>query len=703
MRSLFCKVFLWLHIKFILLAKKFTYLLFTGIVIFSVAAKAQEPVLRGAENKIRQLGGAGRRSGGMGETDSLRHRDKMEDSITISYRYLDSARIFKLDSSIVDFSRRFPIPSTNIYLGNLGNASRSILFSPNFSAGFDPGFHAFDIYKWSLEKVKFFNTTRPYSAITYQLGSRSEQVIELLQTQNIKPNWNFLFQYRLINSPGFFKNQKTNHNNYLLDSWYHSKNKRYNNYFIILANKLNNSENGGIDDLQNYLDDPIYKDRFNIPTKLGGDEEYSSNFFSTKVTTGNKYSELSLLLRQQYDLGRKDSLVTDSTTIPLFYPRIRFEHTFSFSNLKYNFVDQAHSLNSGAYYMPDSVYYQTYYGYTLLNDTFSLRDKWQVIVNDLSIYQFPDANNLQQFIRLGVTIQNVSGEFTKLKKSFFNTSGHAEYRNKTRNQLWNIEANGKLFFTGLNAGDFETHINLQRLLGKKTGSVQLGFENTNRTPSFIFDSRSSFYLLPAEKKFKKENNTHLFASYFLPSFKFRISGHYYLLTNYTYISNYFQLQQESSLFNVLQIALQKTIKLGKRWNWHAEVYLQQVIGNAPVNVPSFYTTNRIGYEGNLGFKNLDIAFGAEVRYRPSYKADNYSPVLGQFFQQDSITISNPLPDISAYIHFRIKPFKAFVRFENLNTARNLSGFGFTNNNIVAPGYPLPGLQIRIGVYWGFVN
>jgi hypothetical protein len=223
-----------------LLTKKFTYPLFTVLLIFSVAANAQEPVFRKAGDKIKQLGGIGR-SGGQGETDSLRHRNKLEDSITISYRYLDSAGTYKLDSSIGDFTRRFPVPATHIYLGNLGNASRSLLFSPNFSAGFDPGFHALDIYKWKLENVRFFNTTRPYSAITYQLGSRVEQMIELMHTQNIKPNWNFLFQYRLINSPGFFKNQKTNHNNYLLSSLFQSKNKRYNNYFVLLGNKLQSS------------------------------------------------------------------------------------------------------------------------------------------------------------------------------------------------------------------------------------------------------------------------------------------------------------------------------------------------------------------------------------------------------------------------------------------------------------------------------
>lgn len=677
-----------------MLTNKFTYLLFCCLFIFSITVVAQQRTIQNVGNRF-QGGEGGRKVIGTGGGDSLKHRTNLEDSITISFRYLDSTQSYKLDSSIGDFTRRFPIPATHIYLGNTGTAARSLLFSPNFSAGFDPGFHAFDIYKFKLEKVRFFNTTRPYSELNYQLGSRVEQIIEVLHTQNLKPNWNVSFNYRLINSPGFFKNQKTNHNNYLVTSWFQSTNKRYNNYLILLHNKLEASENGGMQDTTNFLNNINYKDRFNIPTQLGGDGAFGTDFFSTKITTGNKYKERTVLLRQQYDLGKKDSIVTDSTVVPLFYPRLRFEHSFQYNQQKYLFQDD----------VADSMYYKKKYDTALKRtiDTFMVQDSWKEIVNDFSIYQFPDAKNLQQFIKVGIMLQNITGEFAAQKKSFFNTAGHAEYRNKTRNKQWDIEANGKLYFTGLNAGDYEAHISLQRLIAKKLGYIQLGFENTSRTPSFIYDSRSSFYFLKTVVDFKKENNTHLFASYFLPSFKFRLSGHYFLVTNYSYITDYFQLQQESSLFNVLQIALQKTIKISKRWNWHTEIYFQQVIGSAPVNVPTIYTRNRIAYEGNLGFKNLDIAIGAEVRYRSPYKADGYSPLLGQFYYQNDIKITNPLPDIAAYLHFRIRPFKAFVRVENLNTARSLGGFGFTNNNLLAPDYALPGMQIRLGVYWGFVN
>ena len=680
------------------LVRRITYLLLALLLISSTDVFSQKNVIRQGAGRIKQMGGG--MSGGAGK-DSLKRRDKNEDSITVRYRYLDSTRNYLLDSSIVDFSRRYPIPADYVFLGNVGTAARPILFTPRTQPGWDPGFHALDIYKWQLEKTRFFNTTRPYSELTYMIASRAEHVIELMHTQNVKPNFNFSFQYRLINSPGTFKNQRTNHNNYLITSRYESVNKRYNLYGIVLYNKLQSGENGGIVN-DSTLQDPDFKDRFLIKTNLGGDSEYSTSFFSTDVGTGNRYEELTFLLRQQYDLGKKDSVVTDSTVIPLFFPRLRFEHTFQYSSRTYKFRD----------YVGDSAYYQNTYDTTLKNydttrmnlpDTVVLRDEWKEMINDFSIYTYPDAKNLHQFFKVGAALQNLSLKNGAVSSKLTNLFGHAEYRNRSRNQKWDIQANGKLYFTGFNSGDYLVNAALQRFVGKRLGYAQIGFQNVNRSPSFIYDPRSAFYLLKTNADFKKENTTRLYASLWQPALRLNLSGNYYLLTNYTYLTDFYQLNQESSLFNVFQLTLQKTFKIGKRWYWHADLYYQQVIGSAPVNVPAIFTRNRIGYEGNLGFKNLNIAMGAEVKYHTAYKADNYSPLLGQFFYQDSITIKNPMPDIAAYVHFRIRSFKLYFRAENLNTAEFDDGFGFTRNNLAAPGYPYPGLLIRMGIYWGFVN
>jgi hypothetical protein len=663
--------------------------------------------MNGQEKTIRNLPRVGQNIGRMNTSgssgDSLQHRNRNEDSITIYYRYLDSTRHYKLDSTINDFTIRFPIPSTNVYLGNLGNASRSILFSPFLKPGWDPGFHAFDIYKWKLESVRFFNTTRPYTELNYLLGSRTEQIIEVMHTQNVKPNWNVAFNYRLINSPGDFQNQKTNHNNLLFNSWYEGKKKRYNNYFIVLANHLQSEENGGIKNDEDYLHNTlVYKNRFDIPTVIGG-ESFSTNPFATNISTGNRYREFTALLRQQYDLGKKDSLITDSTIIPLFYPRLRFEHTIEYNANKYQFFDIPHDNRTG-FYFPDSAFYHDTFGITFNpQDTVRLRDRWKNFVNDFSIYQFPDAKNLQQFIKLGAELQLLKGEFASDSSSLYNVFFHGEYRNKTRNQKWDVELFGNLYTAGFNSGEYNAHISLKRFVGKKNlGYAEIGFENVNRSPSFLFDTRSSFYL-DAAKSFKKENSSHIFASLYQPALKLKLTGDYYLISNYSYFTDFYKPEQYDAIFNLLRVSAQKTFKLSRHLNWYADVYLQQKTGGAPVHVPLIFTRNRIAFEGTF-FKNLNLSTGLELRYHTPYKADNYSPVPGQFFYQDSITIHNS-PDISAFVHFRIRSFKAFLRFENLNTVQVTKdgGFGWTNNNLAAPGYPYPGLHIRLGIWWNFVN
>jgi hypothetical protein len=290
-----------------------------------------------------------------------------------------------------------------------------------------------------------------------------------------------------------------------------------------------------------------------------------------------------------------------------------------------------------------------------------------------------------------------------VSKSFYNFIGHAEYRNRTRNQKWDIESFGRLHLNGLNAGDYHAYISLQRMLSKTLGSLQLGFENINRSPSFIYNNQSSFYFDDVSKSFSKENTLHFFGVSNVPKLRLQLRGDYYLVSNYLYLKDYFQLQQESALFNFLKVSASKKFILNKRWNLYSDVWIQQKAGNAEINNPLFFTRQRLAFEGTF-FKNLNLSTGLEVRYHTPYKADDYSPVLGRFFYQDSVTISNT-PQVDVFMHFRIRSFKTYIRIENLNTLQfsQENGLGFTNQNFAAPNYAYPGMVIRFGLYWSFVN
>lgn len=669
-----------------------------------------------AQLPTQRFGGMG--GSGQKGSDTLVHRKP--DTITIHYRYLDSSRLNNLDSGILDFGTKIPRPDNWINLGNLGTPARDLAFSPRMQSGFDMGFHSFDIYTYTVDKAKFYNTTKPYTELGYLLASKQEQFISVFHTQNIRPNWNAVFQYRLISSPGTLPNSNTNHNTFRVTSWYQSHNKRYQNFLVFVANKLEASENGGMRNPTD-LDSSTFSNQQTLPVQLGnGLLANTGNPFAAGITTGTKYTTTTFLFRQQYDLGQKDSIVTDTSVIPLFYPRVRLEHTLTYTSSTYQFMDDSlasstYGLNS-AYYAKYGLGYvgQPQIGVGVIADTFHRIDNWHILANDFSLYQFPDAKNPQQFVKLGATLELLNGKFDtaslydgsliyqKAAASDYNVFGHAEYRNQTRNKKWDIEAYGRLYLEGVDVGDYDAHISLRRLISRSVGYFQGGFENVNRTPSFVFNRASSFYYDTTRATLSKENTTHIFASLDRPQNLMSITGSYYLLSNYTYIANYYQVRQAASLFNLLEINVKKQFTLYRHWKWRTNTIFQQVAGAAPVHVPLVVSFNQIGYDGNFGFRNLFCSFGTEIRYISGYKADGYSPLTGQWFSQGDSTIRQRVPDIAAYLHFRVRSFTGYVRVEGLN-ALNVSTFGFNHNNFVAPDYPSPGLVIRFGFIWGFIN
>ncbi|MDQ6888786.1 MAG: putative porin [Bacteroidota bacterium] len=650
---------------------------------------------------------------GNADTIGFKHRDDLADSITISYRYLDSLKSETIDSSINDFNKIYTVPANYVTLGNNGTAAFPVLFTPLLKAGWDAGFHALDLYMFNLETTRFYKTTRPFTQLTYLLASGKEQVIKILHTQNIKPNWNAGIEYRLISSPGFFQTQNSNHNNYRFFSNYQGKRKRYASYLVLLGNKLAASENGGIQN-DSFLLDPNRKKRFTIPVNLGGDVEESFNVFSTKVNTGNVYSNFTAFFRQSYDFGIKDSIIiNDSTKDYLFYPKFRFQHTINYSSYTYRFKD---TLSSATFAKRDSALFHQWYNITLnpsAGINFWVQDQWKFVSNDFSIKQFPETKNPAQFIEAGLRLENFKGIFSSsprplypiqvypippVSKNFYNVVLHGEYRNKTRNKKWDALLKGEFYATGLNAGDYSAYANLTRFLNAKLGAVQVSFQNVNRSPSYIFEGNSAFNF-NNNLNTKKENITIISAT--ANNRRFTLMARNVSIANYAYFTGYYKTDQFNGLVNITQFVASTKNKVVGHLNLYSDFIVQQTTGNNPIRVPLFFTQQRLAFEGTF-FKNLNLSTGIDVIYNTPYKANNYSPVMGKFFPQDSTTISN-LPELSAYFNFRIKSFTALLKLENLNTVSFKQGFSFTNNNFAAPNYPTPGYIFRIGVQWNFVN
>ncbi|RPD42515.1 putative porin [Chitinophaga barathri] len=636
-------------------------------------------------NRLPTGGGGGNSSM---QRDTTKH-DHEPDTLTLRFRYLDEPTDFMLDSTISDFQLNYlRVPATYMNLGNNGNAARNLLLSPRMIPGFDPGFHAFDVYGYNHGNAKFYNTNRPYSELGYLIGAKQEQMINLMHTQNRGEKFNFSFGYRKINSPGFYRNQSTNHDNYNVTANYNSQNKRYHIFGSYYLNKLNGGENGGIQNPED-LRNPEYTQLRLIPTNLGGDnDQNSSSFFNTSIPTKNDYQEASILIRQQYDWGKGDSIhINDTTDIYKFDPLFRVEHTFSYTQNTYEFIDSA----------PDSAWYAGKYGFNIPkagNDSVFTRHQWRIISNDVSVMQFPVRGNLAHFFKLGGGLDNISGRFQADTISFMNFRVHGEYRNKTRNLRWDLQAKGEFYVLGENAGDYAVMGRLSRFLNETLGNVSLMAMNVNKEPSYVYRYFGSNLDRPWQNlNLDKENITQIQFSADNKKLKYVLTANYYLFNKYTYFKNYKESDQFTGLFNLLQLVAYKRVDLGS-FTFDGDAAFQQIAGSAPVQIPAFWARLRMAYTARL-FKNLNLYTGLEGKYNTPYYADDYSPVIGQFVYQNTQQFSNT-PEVAAFVHFRIKSFTAYVRAENLNSF-------VWNYNFYAPLYASNDFALRVGLRWWFIN
>lgn len=627
--------------------------------------------------------------------DSLKQRDRNEDSITIFYRMFDSSRVRFIDSSIGDFYNRFGVPFDHLVLNQYAGAAKSVVFNPNTAPGYDPGFHGYDAYYFNLANTKLYNTTRPYTEIDYILGSKAEQTIKIMHTQNIKPLWNIGFDYRLINSPGHYKSSSGNHSAIRLSSAFSTKNRRYSGMLVLIRNRTKINENGGIkNDSFLTAENPAYFERFNIPTWLGLDEAYTTNFLTSNLATGSDYYNQTAYFRHQYDIGKQEeTLGKDSSIIKKFYPRLRLQHNFHYFNRGYTYRDENYLTTSAQ----DA--YLKHFGLTNTDSVGRMTDRWREVTNEGAIIFFPEKNNLEQFFKVGAGLQLLRGWFAGIPDDFHGTYVIGEYRNRTRNRKWDINANGKFFLTGPYLGNYHVNGTVQTNLGPKLGSLLLGFQNSNRNPSFVFNPQSNYYLKNSIS-LNAENWTTISGDLFISSLKLNLKAKYYLVTNYTYWNGFYEATQDENLENIIRISGEKNFRLTKHWNLYSELHIQK--SSSPgINLPLVYTRQRLAYEGNF-YKNLNLSTGFEFRYFSPFTADNWSPFNGQWVAQSQEKISN-LPDIAGFLHIRINSFRGFLRAENLNTLDLSNGLNWTNNNLVAPLYANPGLLLRFGIYWSFVN
>lgn len=630
----------------------------------------------------------------------------------VYYQYLHSAIKRLPDTSLHTFQRRPFVQPWSRDMGNPGSPVYNLQFTPENRVGPSFGYHIFDAYRFQLDSLQFYNTTRPYSVFNYTLGSKLEQVAGIMHSQNIKPNWNFMVDYRKVNTPGFYKIQRNNHDNAAISTNFQSNNKRYVLYAGLVYNKQQHDENGGIVN-DSDLTNTSYADRKTINTAF-----QNSAYSTTRSSITNVQRDFGMVFQHAYTWGPIDTTYNaDSTEFTaVLHPRFSISHKLAMSTEKHSYKDLA----------PDSVRYVPLFNYSFAHtgsayyinggDSVYMQQKWfwldnKVMLNgyigkqtDLLTFSAGAGNRYDEF-----AIAPAYGVNLDRSKYFSNYLAGEIKKEALKEGQWQYNGQALFYVTGSYAGNFDLDASVGKSLKKWNSGFQAGFRQMLGQAPFAYQQYENVYT-QTSYDLKEESITNIYAQLNVNKYNFQAGVRNYILGNYIYTDSSRTPKQSATVFNIGQVWLRKMFRLGNFYIDN-EVIFQQPSTGTPINVPDLMGRHQFSFESAMFKRALKIATGVEVRYNTAYHPAGYDAQLNRFYYQQQVYINN-MPELNVFLNFRVKHFRAFLMIDQLNQlfARNTILFtgtpvyNFNNSGRYnTPVYSAQNMMLRMGFSWMLIN
>ena len=527
-----------------------------------------------------------------------------------------------------------------------------------------PGFRAKIHQMFQPDEVFYYHVPTPLTEMYFKTAFQQGQSTDVLITANLSPRMNYAIAYRGHRSLGHYQHSLSGVSQLRFSTWYENPNRRYRLRFQMANQKIEQQENGGLDNLslQSYTDKITeFEDRARLSVKF----QNATHFF-----TGKRY-----LLEQDY------ALIMTSDSIPL--PALRLGYRIQTDSQRHTFDQQAAveefgSLAEGYTTPKDQLHYAS-----TRHDVYALfeQSKWGQIEAYGSALKY-SYNNAH------TTLDDVVNE-----------SG--------------IAVGGKLGFS-LQDSKWKFHFeqsaddNLLGSFAQLTASfpkivkvhLQGGFRWETYSPRFtLLNYHSSYSSFIWQKSMLKTNRSTFFSSLDVPKLGL-FSVSLISLDNYGFFQQNFGKgslfatpEQWDETIHLLKARWDNRLSLGV-FSLDTNIQFQQVDDNAPIHLPDLLGRSTVSYADEWFRKAAFVQIGATVKYYSSFYADAYSPILSDYVVQDAVKIGGG-PLFSAFFNAKIRQTRLYFNAENLGAALN------GNNRLAAPDYPYRDFILRFGIVWNF--
>lgn len=524
------------------------------------------------------------------------------------------------------------------------------------------------------EAIKYYDVKTPITEFIYENGLREGQYLSTTFAHNLTPQLNYSVRYRGLRSAGRYQNNLAANSAFLATISYKSKNERFKLWTHFISQNIDNEENGGIQDLNQFESDDSLRttNRQNILVNLDfTDTEFDARRFH---------------LGASYGLFGKSK--SDSTEVKA---PLKIRNVFSYEKQKY-----LHKENQA----------EDYYQSPVFADLGRSNRKNFEILQNTSTLEFTWGERL--LVEAGFRYENV-----KLYSSHALTRGLVNIPKQLDDQLLGVVA--KVYFdwnekVKLNADaefksgeffknqyNFNAVLDIQPIDGYH---VIGGILVESAYPSLNLVYNQSFYkdFNYFNSGFENTNTQKLFGKLDLEKIKTSVEAELYNIDKYVYVSSDFRPRQLNGNIALFQIKGNNLLTY-KKFNLRTTVQYQKVTQNeAFLPLPDLIARASLYWQSKVFDNKAEVQIGFNANYFTEFESREFFPVINEFMLQRTnsegeIQKIGGFPMLDFFLNIKVDRMRIYLRADHFNT------FWGENNYYSAPYTPFRDFKIQMGVKW----
>ena len=541
-------------------------------------------------------------------------------------------------------------------LGFLGSPLFDMTYSAPSQIGREFGFNAYDKYWKAADEIKYYDTKSPFMDVGVVLGGQRRSKIDVGFSRNVNEHWNVGFDINRITADKqigalTIGDRSTESSSFDIYTHYQNDEKPYAVSFSITRLKHQVADIGGV---------------------LVGDNPNRADYFQYSTSETQLQDARTVDLRSRIHLLHQYTLGSG----------LQFYHQLDLTSQEYSFRDFG---TDG-----DPTRYQDYYPQFLVNnDTTSELATYRSFENEIGI----KGSVKGAFYRLYVRRRGLRYDYKQSLETTVNETYVGSYLRFDWKEKFSVVGKGELS----NEGAYLLNGNLA------SDFLRLSYTSTRSLPDFMVQDYSG--------------NFHSWSNNFKATFHNEVAGALIVKWNSVELSPKASI---TALNNVIYFGDDQqpdqttgTLLLNRlggkisfnffRFNDHEHFRLESESGVTQISgtdknvirIPRFLQTSRLFWRGDWFQNAVPVEIGVDMYLRTAYMANQYTPVLSQFYIQNELR-NEAYAAFDFFVNMKIRNLRASIKWTHFNQQANDGYFA-------TPYYPGQGAILDLGIQWLFFD